>query len=101
MPEDNISKQDDLNREYHSLKKELNRVEDQFRQYGLTILMRWFFRWFLTAILYYIFWDYEWLRWSLIIAIPLGIFSLGTIFFAQWQLKWKIRKVKKSLNRLN
>ena len=34
-------------------------------------------RWILTIILYIVFWDKEWVRWSLWIVLPMALINLG------------------------
>ena len=38
--------------------------------------VRWTIRWALTIALYAYFWEHTWIRWTLIIAVPMGLFSL-------------------------
>ena len=51
----------------------------------------------LTGSLYYLFWEYSWVRWTLLITIPLNLFSLLSIFGWNYFLK---RKIKKVINKL-
>ena len=43
-------------------------------------LIAWIVRTILTIILYIIFWKYEWVRWTLLLYIPLTIFNIVMIF---------------------
>ena len=61
----------------------------QLSQEKKTLLI-WSFRTLLALILYYSFWDYKLVRWSLIIFIPLNLFSVFP-FFLFWETvkeKW-------------
>ena len=39
-------------------------------------------RWILTIILYIVFWDKEWVRWSLWIVLPMALINLGYMLLA-------------------
>ena len=59
-------------------------------QHRKKTLLIWSFRTLLALILYYSFWDYKLVRWSLIIFIPLNLFSVFP-FFLFWETvkeKW-------------
>ena len=44
--------------------------------------------------LYYFLWEYEWVRWSLLLTVPLSLFSLFAIVGTPYLLKKKIEKSK-------
>lgn len=67
---------------------------DKFRQKKLLI---WLFRTVITAMLYVVFWQYTWVRWSLIIYIPLSLFNLFLIVGSTFLLKKKIQKIENTL----
>lgn len=50
----------------------------------------------IAAILYLIFWKYSWVRWSLVLYVPLNVFALLSIFGWNYFLKRKIQKNKKT-----
>ena len=39
-------------------------------------------RWILTLILYVVFWDKAWIRWSLWIVLPMSLINLGYLLMA-------------------
>lgn len=42
-------------------------------------LILWCVRWAVTILLYVVFWKYAWVRWTLLVTIPLGLASLFMI----------------------
>ena len=69
-----------------------------FRRKKLVI---WAVRNTITAILYIIFWKYEWVRWTLFLGIPLAVFSLLTITLFPWFLQRKMDSTRKSIQKLD
>jgi len=69
-------------------------LSKEFRQKKLLL---WLVRTFITTILYVLFWDYSWVRWSLVLTVPLNLFSLVTIVGAGYFLKRKIDNLKNKL----
>ena len=65
------------------LKAEIQQFSNESKL-GKTYLKRkliaWIFRTILTIIIYIIFWKYEWVRWTLLLYIPLSIFNIVMIF---------------------
>ena len=39
-------------------------------------------RWILTLILYIVFWDKEWVRWTLWVILPMALINLGYLLMA-------------------
>lgn len=60
-------------------------------------LILWFIRSILTIIMYIIFWDYSWVRWSLLVTVPLNLFSLFSILGSTFLLKRKIERTKQKI----
>ena len=58
-------------------KSNISEIE-KFKKQRLTI---WKIRWYIALLLYIIFWHIEWVRWTLIISIPVGLYSLYVILF--------------------
>lgn len=52
-------------------------------------LVLWCGRWAITACIYWWFWRYEWVRWTLILTVPFGLFSLYMIHKMGWRLPKK------------
>lgn len=51
----------------------------------------------ITVGFYYFFWEYSWVKWTLLVIIPLNLLSLLSIFGWNYFLKRKIKKVKNKL----
>jgi len=60
-------------------------------------LILWTIRAMISIVLYVIFWKYEWVKWTLLLTIPLSFFSLFTIIGAAYLLKRKIKKTKRKI----
>lgn len=82
---------DDIRR---SFEEELEKVKDssvlspEFRKKKVAI---WCIRTAITVTLYILFWEYEWVRWTLLLYIPLSLLSLISIYGWNYFLKRKIR----------
>ena len=63
-------------------------------------LIRWAIRTAIAVILYVIFWEYQWVRWSLWIYAPLNIIGLAFILYLPKMLKKKQEKIEKQLDEL-
>ena len=66
-------------------------LTEKFKRKKLII---WLIRTIIAIILYVIFWKYELVRWSLLIYIPLNLFSLFSIFFWRKLISKKLIKIK-------
>ena len=60
-------------------------------------LILWAIRTTLSVILYVIFWKHNWVKWSLLLTVPLSLFSLFTIIGSPYLLKRKIERTKKKI----
>ncbi len=63
-------------------------------------MISWLIRTIIAIVLYIIFWDYEWVRWSLWIYVPLNLFGLVMLFIVPRYLKKKHEKLEKKMNEL-
>lgn len=57
-------------------------------------LVFWTIRTTILVLLYIFFWKYNWVKWSLLLTIPLSLFSLFTILVSPFLLKRKIEQTK-------
>ena len=62
--------------------------------------MMWAIRPIIALILYILFWEYQWVRTTLIITIPLSLLSLLSILSWNYLLKRKIQATKSKINNL-
>lgn len=61
-------------------------------------LIIWTIRTGLSVVLYVIFWKYEWVRWTLILYVPLALFNLVMILGFNYMLDKKAKKIRSRLN---
>jgi uncharacterized protein YwqG len=84
MPKNNNT--DDLN-------DKLNQLKTASKQSRKKSLIRFTFRWILTLILAIVFWEHQWARWILGIAIVLGIINIFLVFKQDSMIKKFVDKV--------
>ncbi len=83
-----------------SFKKELDAISNDTildPAYKKKKLILWTIRTTISVILYIIFWKHEWVKWSLILTVPLSLFSLFTIVGSAYFLKRKIERTRKKI----
>jgi hypothetical protein len=83
------------------LKKDADELYDSFhlsKAYRRKKLIIWFVRTILTIIIYIIFWKYTWIRWTLILYIPLSLFNLFGLLGWNFLLKKKISRIKEKID---
>jgi len=57
----------------------------------------WCIRTLIAIVLYVIFWKHQWVRWSLIIYIPLNLLSLFAIYGSNFLLQKKIERTRRKI----
>ncbi len=60
-------------------------------------IVLWSIRTAITAALYIVFWEHTWVRWTLLVTVPLNLFSLLSIFGWSYFLRRKIERTKSKL----
>ena len=83
------------------LLKEIDDLSEQQRlssAYKKKKLVIWTFRTILSIALYIIFWKYEWVRWTLILYVPLALFNLIMIVGFNYILDKKLNKIRSRLD---
>jgi hypothetical protein len=63
-------------------------------------VMMWCIRTIIAVILYIIFWQYQWVRTTLIITIPLSLLSLLSIFSMSYLLKRKMQSTRRKIENM-
>lgn len=63
-------------------------------------ILLWAIRTFLAVLLYVWFWHIGWVRWSLVLYIPLNLLGLFVIIGSKYMLKRKIKNVEKRIDKL-
>ena len=85
-----------------SLIEEIDDLSNQHRlssSYKKKKLIIWTVRTVLSVVLYVIFWKYEWVRWTLILYIPLSLFNLLMIFGFNFILDRKVKSLKSRIDK--
>ena len=85
-----------------SIKEEIDDLSNQHRlsySYKKKKLIIWTVRTVLSVVLYVIFWKYEWVRWTLILYIPLSLFNLLMIFGFNFILDRKVKSLKSKIDK--
>jgi len=83
------------------IKKEIAKLEkkDLFSEkFKKKKLLTYTIRTSIAITLYIIFWSYQWIKWSLLIYIPLNLFSLFSIFGWKFLINRKIQRLKNKIN---
>ncbi len=83
-----------------SLEEELKNIEseDIFSPfYRRKKLIRYGIRTLIALIIYLVFWENDWVRWSLWVYIPLNLLGLGAIFLGPYLAQRKLEKVRHKL----
>ena len=86
-----------------ALKKDIDEVYNEFhlsRSYRRKKLVIWTVRTILTIVIYVIFWKYTWIRWTLILYIPLSLFNLFALLGWNLFLRKKTKKLKGKIDRI-
>jgi len=60
----------------------------------------WAFRTVIAILVYLILWKYSWIRWTLIITVPVCILNLISVFTWKYLLREKLKRNEKELEEL-
>lgn len=60
-------------------------------------LILWIIRTAISVGIYWYFWDYIWVRWTLVLTVPLSLLSLATITLMPFLLQRKVRRLRSEL----
>ena len=85
----------------NEFEKQLSSIKDGNKifssEYRKKKIVTYVIRTVIALILYVIFWQYSWVKWSLFVYIPLNLFSLFSIFGWNYLLGKKIEKTKRKI----
>jgi len=84
-----------------SLREEIEEFSNQQRltsAYRKKKLIIWTVRTVLSAVLYVIFWKYEWVRWTLILYVPLSLFNIIMLLGFNFILDKKVNKLRSRID---
>jgi len=63
-------------------------------------ILIWFIRSNIAFFIYMMLWDYYWIRWTLLVYIPMNLASIGSLFLARYFVSRKISSLETRLRRL-
>jgi hypothetical protein len=63
-------------------------------------LALWFIRNALSVGIYWYFWDYVWVRWTLVLTVPMSLLSLLTITLMPFLLQRKVQRLRSAIEHL-
>ncbi len=87
-----------------SLEEELKAIESDpmfssaFRTRKITAYL---FRTAVMIAFYVYFWEYEWVRWTLLLYVPLNLFALFFIFGSKRMLDKKLQQIRERIDSLD
>ncbi|MGB1242592.1 MAG: hypothetical protein ACPG49_08725 [Chitinophagales bacterium] len=87
-----------------SFERELKAIEASealLYPYKIKKLIAYVVRTAIMVAIYYFFWEFVWLRWTLLLYIPLNLFGLGMILGAEHFLKKKMKETQSKINELD
>lgn len=85
----------------NNLESELSKIEEEkifSSEYRSKKLITYLIRTGLALTLYILFWQHQWVKWSLTVYIPLNLLSLFSIFGLYYLLKRKLERVRRKIN---
>jgi hypothetical protein len=87
-----------------TLNKEVDEVTTEYLMpdtYRRKKLLIWVVRTALTVVLYIVFWTYEWIRWTLLLYVPLSLFNLSLLLGWNFILNWKVKRLRKKIEKID
>ncbi len=87
----------------NTLAEELEKIKSETilsPQYKKRKALFWVIRTLIAIVLYILLWEYTWVRWTLVVYIPLSLVSLSSIFGWNFFLNQKIAKTQKKIQEL-
>lgn len=85
----------------NEIKEEIDKLINEqklTKEYRKKKLIIWIARTILSIALYYYFWKYEWVRWTLVLYIPLALFNLIALLGFNYFAKKKAEKIKTKID---
>ena len=64
-------------------------------------LILWIVRTIISITLYILFWKYSWIKWTLLLTVPLSLFSLLSIIGWNYFLNKKVAKTNEKLEKID
>ncbi len=63
-------------------------------------ILFWILRTGIAALVYLIFWKFSWVRWTLVITVPISILNITSVFTWKYLLREKLRRNEQELAEL-
>ena len=82
----------------NDIEKDLDQTESVSNNYLTGAYLRFGVRWTITIVLYFALWNiFPWIRWTLLLTIPLGVYALYRLVTTQDRLKDQFKDVREAL----
>lgn len=92
------SMEDPIKRELKNTERQLEEIEKSGNRWLSGAFIRFGIRWTILIILYALLWQpFPWIKWTLILSVPLGIYSFRSIMQTQDKLADVTREVREKL----
>lgn len=101
MMKDDNQNNDTFSASYNRDLEQLSRETVLNPAYQKKKLVLWTVRTLITITLYVLFWKHDWVKWTLVVTIPLSLFSLFMILAAPYLLKRKMESTGRKLAALD
>ncbi|WP_336513977.1 hypothetical protein [Pollutibacter soli] len=63
-------------------------------------ILFWFLRSLSIAVIYFLFWKYHWVRWTLVLSIPVSVLNIVSVFTWKYLLQQKLKRNEQELHEL-
>lgn len=92
------SMEDPIKRELKNTERQLEEIEKSGNRWLSGAFIRFGIRWTVLIVLYALLWQpFPWIKWTLILSVPLGIYSFRSIMQTQDKLADVTREVREKL----
>ena len=90
--------EDPIKRELKNTEKQIEEIEKSGNKWLSGAFIRFGIRWTILIILYALLWSpFPWIKWTLMLSVPLGIYSFRSIMTTQDKLADVTREVREKL----
>lgn len=90
--------EDPIKRELKNTERQLEEIEKSGNRWLSGAFIRFGIRWTILIVLYALLWQpFPWIKWTLILSVPLGIYSFRSIMQTQDKLADVTREVREKL----
>ena len=90
--------EDPIKRELEKTEQELEQIEKTSNKWLNGAFIRFGIRWTILIVLYVLLWNvFPWIKWTLILTVPLGIYTIRSMVKTQDQLADVTKEVREKL----